>query len=226
MNILISVLLLVFSTLAIGENKMEEDRFSVEIPQNGAMAGISKWKQYYFLGITKGELESINLNYQQFSGLLHMIGVDSYIATGLAIDPAFAVNRNQATIGTPWLNMYAVLAHYQPEVIDVAYQGNNSVFLPEEWSRGLFPQESGWPKPMIQRHDSDLNGYKMFILPFLIPDHTDKLVDLRQSMKAPDGSLEIFWFSYFDVENPERLLIDTSSLKNFILEERQELIVP
>lgn len=203
---------------------MEKQNFTVYLPQEGTMADISKWKHYYFLGITRGKLESISLNYQQIAGLMTMVGVSTYIATGLAIDPAYAVNITNETIGTPWLNMYAVLAHYQIDAIDDAYQGKNSLFLPEEWSRGLFPPNSGWPERLMQKYDYELDGYKMFILPFLVPDHVDKLVELSQSMRAPDGSIEVFWFSYFDVNNPVNLLTDMSSLKRFIIEKRQELL--
>lgn len=205
---------------------MEEQSqyFTVHIPQKGPMAGIANWKHYYFLGITRGELDSINLNYQQISGLLNMIGVNSFIATGLAVDPIYAINWIQETIATPWLNMYAVLAHYQSDIINVAYQEKKPLFLTEEWSRGLFSKNSGWPESLTKKHDYRLNGYQMFILPFLVPDHTE-LVDLTQSMKTPDGSIELFWFSYFDTTNPERLLSDLVSLKSFILEQRQELII-
>ncbi|WP_065188644.1 hypothetical protein [Shewanella woodyi] len=221
------LVLVIFSSVVFGGDKVEnqEEKFFIDMPRDGLMSKISKWKQLYFVGITKGELDSISLNSQQFNGLLNMIGVHTYISTGLALDPNYAVNRTKDRVVTSWLNMFAVLANYQPELIDQVYEGKSTAFLPEHWSHGLFPKESGWPTSLVEKHDYDLKGYKIFIMPFLVPDITGNFNDLSQSIKSPDGSLEIFWFSYFDVNNPEKLLSDVSSLKNFILEERKELVL-
>ena len=68
---------------------------------------------------------------------------------------------------------------------------------------------------MLEKHDLSLGEYRAFAIPFLVHESAAQIVNLSQSMKAPDESLEIFGVYEFTADNPESLLEDFAALAAF-----------
>ena len=203
--------------------KNNED-FSIKMPSSGSMGQISHWKAHYFVGVTKKDVGSISLGDSEMESLLNLVGIKTYIATGLAISPEVAVSKIRSSVITPWLSMFAVLARQYPDSIGSLHEKGGIVFLPESLSRGLFSSSTGWPEEILKKYSWGLEGYEPFVMPILIPAASEAPKNFEQSMKSPDGNLELFWISYFDPEKPESLLKDVHRLDEFIQEHRKEML--
>ena len=195
------------------------------MPTSGTMGLISNWKSYYLVGISKIDPKRISLRDSDMEAILNLTGIKSYIATGLALPPELSVNeaRSSAVI-TPWLSMFAITSKLYPDAIDTLHTSGAIAYLPENFSKGLFSTTAGWPDELLDRYSWDIKGFQPFIMPILIPAHSGAPVDLKTSMKSPDGTIELFWISHFKPDNPGLLLQDVDKLADLIKNSRKELL--
>ena len=172
----------------------------------------TEWKHMYFAGISKLPVNQINLNEAQMSGILSMINLNAVISSGTAIEPQYLINQKGTT---PWLAMYALVQ---------VNNGKSRIHVPSKFIHGAFGEHINWPKEMLAKYDLTLGEYQTFAIPFLVHKDVTEIGSLTQSMKAPDGSLEIFGVHELVEGNPEGLLKEFADLASFIKEKRTDAI--
>lgn len=181
----------------------------------------TEWKHMYFVAITKKKPSEIDLSQRQIAGLLSMVNVSSGISTGAAIDPKYLINAKGTTV---WLAMYALAASSNSESIKSLSSDAGLLFVPNAFLNGAFGDHINWPEKMLKSHNLDLQGYNLIAIPFIVYNSVTNMKKMSQSLKTPDGSLEIFGFHEFSERSPEALLIEYESLVSFIKKERPDLI--
>ena len=181
----------------------------------------TEWRHMYFAGISKQPINQINLNEAQISGLLSMINLNAFISSGAAIEPQYLINKDGTT---PWLAMYALVQVNDPEALNLIANGKSRIHVPSSFIHGAFGAHINWPKELIEKHDIRLGEYHVFAIPFLVHKDVTTIGSFSQSMKAPDGSLEIFGVHELVEGNPEGLLKEFAELASFIKEERTDAI--
>lgn len=181
----------------------------------------TEWRHMYFAGISRQPINQINLNEAQMSGLLSMINQKAVISSGTAIEPQYLINKKGTTA---WLAMYALVRANDPQALSLIANGQSRIHVPAGFIRGAFGEHINWPKKMLEKYDIALGEYRVFAIPFLVHTNVTQIGNLSQSMKAPDGSLEIFGVHEFIEGNPEALLKEFYGLANFIKKNRVDAI--
>jgi hypothetical protein len=120
--------------------------------------------------------------------------------------------------------MYALVQVNDPEALSLIANGQSRIHVPPSFIRGAFGEHINWPKEMLEKYDIALGEYHAFAIPFLVHNSVTQIGSLSQSMKAPDGSLEIFGVHELAEGNPEGLLKEFSELSTFIKENRADAI--
>lgn len=181
----------------------------------------TEWRHMYFIGITKQPVDQINLNEGQMGGLLSMINLAAVISSGVAIEPQYLINKKGTTA---WLAMYALILTKDPEALSLIASGKSRIHVPANFIHEAFSDHINWPKEMLKKYDVSLDNHHTFAIPFLAHKDVTDIGSFSQSMKAPDGSLEIFGVREFVEGNPEGLLKDFSELVSFIKRNRPDAI--
>ncbi len=180
----------------------------------------AEWRHMYFYGITKKFQNEIDLSQEQVRGLLSLVNVHSGISTGAAVDPLLLINAKGTTV---WLAMYALLVANDQEALIAAKKEEALLYVPSKFLNGLFNQHNNWPVKILARYDLKLKNYNLFVVPFLIPKSGGSVKNLSQSLKAPDGSLEVFGVQEFNDMTSEKLLAEFDSIIKFIISERPDV---
>lgn len=186
---------------------------------SGTMSA-KKWKHMYFVAITKHNPSEISLSQQQIGGLLSLMNVSSAISTGAVVEPQYLINQKGITV---WLMMYTLLAATHEESLTALESEGGLLHLPSSLIQDIFGTHIHWPEEILSAHPFNLPGYCLVLIPFLVPATVTHMKNLPHSLKAPDGSLEIFLFSEFDEHNPEALLVECESIVDFIQKERPDI---
>lgn len=87
----------------------------------------------------------------------------------------------------------------------------------------MFANHINWPTELLAQYSINLEGFNVFILPFMVPKGAQYNLSLAQSMKTPDGSLEIFGVNKFNEAEPEQLLHNIQSTLEFIKDNRPDI---
>lgn len=180
----------------------------------------TEWEHLYFYGLTKFPLGQVGLKQNMAQGLIGMVGVKASVSTGALLDPKYMLNKKGLT---PWLAMHLLLTTQQPALIADVSKGTAAAFVPNGAIEQVFVNHINWPKELLSQYNIELEGYNVFILPFLVPKGTAYDLSFPQSMKAPDGSLEIFGVGKFDEDRPEKLLANIQGTLEFIKEQRPDV---
>jgi hypothetical protein len=185
-------------------------------PQMNTAISARDWKHMYFLAITKKKPSEINLSQELMSRLLSMINVHSGISTGAAIEPKFLMNAKGTTV---WLAMYALIASSNPESLKSLSADEGLLYIPSTFLNGAFGVHINWPEKMLQSHNLTLKDYNLIVIPFIVSNSVTNMKNMSQSLKAPDGSLQVFGFHEFNENSPEALLVEYETIVNFIIKE-------
>lgn len=199
----------------------QERDASMEVKSENPGMAAAEWRHMYFAGISNRRINEVNLTEAQVSGLLSMVNVTAAISSGTAIEPQYLINTKGTT---PWLAMYALVQAKDPTALSLIAKGKSRIHVPPSVIRGAFGEHINWPKEMLEQYDLSLGEYHLFAIPFLLHNSVGEVGNLSQSMKAPDGSLEVFNVNEFTEENPEGLLKVFSELTAFIKENRMDAI--
>ncbi|MCO7223519.1 hypothetical protein [Pleionea sp. CnH1-48] len=181
----------------------------------------TEWEHLHFYGITSYPLSEVGLNQQMAQGLINMVGAGASICTGALIAPKFLINQKGTT---PWLAMFALLAARQPALLQDIHKGEAAAFIPNDILESLFIDHNNWPAQLWSQYNIELKGFNVFVLPFLVPKGSAYNLHFEQSMKAPDGSLEVFGANVFDENQPEKLLLELQSILEFINLHRPDIV--
>ncbi len=181
------------------------------------------WKGMYFIAITKKKPGEIDLSPAAMNSLLSTVNAKSAIYTGATVEPKYLINAKGVT---SWIAMWAYINHANPEILKSLGTGQGLALVPTPWVNSAFGSHVNWPAKMLHAHNLELKGYTFVAIPFLIPHNAPALKKLSQSIKAPDGSLEVFGFDEFNEKNPEALLIAYEEIGDFIRRKRPDIVRP
>ena len=195
----------------------KDERMNHNAPEVSA----TDWDQLYFYGLTKFLLNDVGLNQNMAQALIRMVGVNASVSTGALIDPRYMLNQKGTT---PWMAMYALLTIKQPELLTDVHKGTAAAFVPNDAIGSIFVNHINWPTELLSQYNIDLDGFNVFILPFMVPKGSQYNLSFSQSMKAPDNSLEIFGVNKFDENEPENLLCNIQSTLEFIKQSRPDVM--
>lgn len=188
--------------------------------QNTPEVSATDWEHLYFYGLTRFQLNEVGLDQNMTQALIRMVGVNASVSTGALIDPKYMLNQKGTT---PWLAMYALLTVKASDMLIPVQQGRSAAFVPNHVIEPLFVDHINWPIGLLSRYCIDLEGFNVFILPFLVPKGAQYNLSFSQSMKAPDGSLEIVGVGKFDENRPQDLLSDIQETLEFIKHSRPDI---
>ncbi|MDK1286279.1 hypothetical protein [Pseudoalteromonas umbrosa] len=177
----------------------------------------TEWRHMYFIGISKQNPNKIDLSERQVQGLLSMVNVGPAISNGAAIKPEYLINSKGTT---PWLAMFALVQAKQPSVLPIIAEGKSRIHIPTQFISNTFNSHNNWPPEVLAKYDMTLEGYNVFVVPFLIHFSANPVNDLSQSLKTPDGNLEIFNVNEFSEKSPEEFLVKLSDIVKFIKKNR------
>lgn len=174
----------------------------------------------YFIALTKKKPSEIDLSQELMSSLLSTINVRSAIYTGAALEPKYLINSKGVTV---WIAMWVFIRHANSELLKSLGAGPGFAWVLPARMNNAFGNHINWPEKMLRSHNFDIKGYQLVAIPFLVPVNAPAFKPLSQSLKAPDGSLEVLAFHEFDEKNPESLLIKYEAVANAIPDERRDL---
>ena len=169
--------------------------------------------------ITKFPLEKVGLNQNMTTSLIRMVGVDASVNTGALIAPKYMLNSKGVT---PWLAMH-LSSMTNKDMLKQVLEGKAGIYIPNEIIQSIFVDHVNWPEKLLAQYNIELDGFNVFILPFMVPNNMELNLTFNQSMKAPDGSLEIFGVGLFDENKPESLLARVQSELDFIRQHRPDI---
>lgn len=204
----------IFSNKAIAANE------GSSMSEGAAEVLATEWEHLYFYGLTKFPINEVGLKQNMAQGLIGMVGVKAAVSTGALIDPRYMLNKKGLT---PWLAMHVLLTTKQPALITDVSKGTAAAFVPNDAIEQIFVNHINWPKELLSNYNIEIEGHNVFILPFLVSKGTTYNLNFPQSMKAPDGSLEIFGVGKFDENQPEKLLANIQGTLEFIRESRPDV---
>lgn len=199
----------------------QEKKFPMGEKTDKSRVSATEWRHMYFAGISKQPINQIVLAEDQVAGLLSMIDLKAVISSGTAIEPQYLINKKGTT---PWLAMYALVQVNDPEALILIANGQSRIHVPPGFVHEAFGTHINWPKEMLNQYDLKLGNYRVFAIPFLVHNSTSRIGKFSQSVKAPDGSLEIFGVYEFKEDSPEGLLKDFSDMAAFIKKNRADAI--
>jgi len=202
---------------AQAESKKEEIG---EVAEKTKSVSAMDWKHLYFYGITKKNVSEISLSQDMVQSLIGMVDIQTSVNSGVAIDPKYMFNEKGTT---PWIAMYAVLFAKNPELLTDVASGTSLAHIPDVFFENVFTTHSNWPQELFNRFDLNLEKHNVFILPFMVHKSVEYALNFNQSMKAPDGSLEIFGVAEFNESKPEGLLSEIESTVKFIRDNRPDV---
>ena len=217
--IIIAVLGLAYFTFSNKALAANEGKLSMS--EDTSKASATEWDHLYFFGLTKFSINEVGLKQNMAQGLIGMVGVKASVSTGALIDPKYMLNKKGLT---PWLAMHLLLTTKQTTLIADVSKGTAAAFVPNDAIEQIFVNHINWPKELLLQYDIEIKGHNVFILPFLVPKGTVYNLNFPQSLKAPDGSLEIFGVGKFDENQPEKLLANIQSTLKFIKEQQPDVI--
>jgi len=181
----------------------------------------TQWRPLYFAGISKQRIDKINLEEAQIAALLSMINIDSGISSGTAIEIPYLINEKGVTA---WSAMYALIVSNDEGALPLIAEGKKRAHIPSDFIRNVYKEHINWPADMLAKYDMSLGKYRPFAIPFLVHQSVGGIENLTESLKAPDGSLEIFGVYEFSESDPEALLKNYAELTTFIKTERPDAI--
>ncbi|WKT59537.1 hypothetical protein Q2E61_11590 [Microbulbifer thermotolerans] len=135
-------------------------------------------------------------------------------------DPAFCGFEGRMAFGKRGVKVWK---NYRLRLLTDVAKGSGSAHVPNTFLEDIFKNHNNWPKALLDEHDIELQGFNVFILPFIVHKNTKYDLTFNQSMKAPDGSLEIFGVSEFDEKHPEKVLSIIQGEIEFIKEKRPDV---
>ena len=214
---------LIFISAFANAAGMDDSRSQGEHSQPTNFSSATAWRHMYFIAVTTKKPSEIDLSQELMSGLLSSINARSAIYTGAAIEPQYLINAKGTTA---WIGMWAFIARANPELLKSLGQGSGLAWVTPAWMNKAFGNHINWPEKMLRSHNLDVKDYKLVAIPFSLPKNEIALKNMTQSVKAPDGSVEVFGFHEFDETNPEALLVAHEMIARFIKKERPDLLKP
>jgi hypothetical protein len=180
---------------------------------NTEFESFSEWRQWYFFGVSSQSAASLSLNQKQLQALFSVVSLQSVITTEALIDPKLIINEKGTTV---WLLLFSLLYYNDKPGLAAVATDTSFVAIPPATIRQTFANHCNWPSALLDKFPIDLKAGSYFLLPFLLHKTQSLPVAMTQTLKSPDGELEILGCSEFDDENPALLLQELSEIRDVV----------
>lgn len=91
-----------------------------------------------------------------------------------------------------------------------------SIYIPRTMLEGGVGNFNRWPPELLKSFDLTLDAAHLFLLPFSTHVSASATRQLTESLKSPDGSLEILGLHEFSHDHPSRLLAIAQTVAKFV----------
>jgi hypothetical protein len=161
------------------------------------------WNHFYLWGVTSKLPAEIELQTQQLQALLGAIGAEASISSLAALEPRYLINPKGTT---PWTMLFVYAFMNDKDALAAVAQGKAAVCMPAQGMLATFNSHVAWPQSVLDKYPFDFGKHTAFIIPFIRFGTAPVPRPLPQSLKSPDGSIEIMGVAEFNEQRPEALL--------------------
>ena len=161
------------------------------------------WKHYYFWGISAKRPAKLYISAEQVRALLSAIQADCAIASLAALEPKHLINHKGTTV---WILLFVYALMNDKEGLAAVSAGTSSLFLPANIVHGAFTSQVNWPAQLLDRYSFDFGDHWAFVIPFVRHRESPEPVQTSQSLRSPDGAMEIMGIAELNEQRPEALL--------------------
>jgi hypothetical protein len=184
-------------------------RLLAAVPETVRSDLLTNWRLWYFHGVSQQAPATLDFGQAQLQSLFSMVGVRCTITTGAVLDPRLIMNAKGTTA---WVLLYSLLFFNDKAALAAVAADAAFVAIPAAKVHAAFQSHVNWPVALLERFPLHLQQGTRFVLPFLMHRSQGSPTAMRQSLKTPDGQLEIFGCSEFDDTNPVLLLQTLASV--------------
>lgn len=164
---------------------------------------IDDWKLYYFWGLSSTKPSALTLQQQQMQALLSAVGADCALSSLGALEPRYLINHKGTTV---WILLLLYALMNEKEALSAVANGTSSLFMQAARVHGAFGTHVNWPDHLLQQYCADFGGHWPFVIPFVRHQAASAPMQLAQSLRSPDGVMEIMGVAEFSDQQPEALL--------------------
>lgn len=177
------------------------------------LESLSEWRQWYFVGFSRDNPKTVSLSAEQLQALFGLVGIESALSCGAALDPRLIINQKGTTV---WILLFLMPLYNDKSALAAVASGQSSVFVPEESVRDAFASHINWPAEILARHPIELENGHLFVIPFLTHKDQTQPTPLERSLRSPDGALEILSCMQLDDSNPEAMMQHLAEVRAII----------
>jgi hypothetical protein len=170
---------------------------------NDSFDSAASWQHFYFWGVSSKPPAELELQTRQLQALLGVVEVDATLASLAAFEPRYLINHKGVTA---WMLLFVFAFANNREGLGAVAEGKASLFMPAEALRGSFESHVAWPPQLLAKYSFDFGQHWPFVIPFIRYRNAPAPRPLKESLKSPDGSIEIMGVAEFDEQRPEALL--------------------
>jgi hypothetical protein len=164
---------------------------------------VDDWKQYYFWGLSDKAPSELSFSVEQMQALLGMVKGECAVASLAALDPKHLINHKGTTT---WILLVVfALMNHREELAAVA-NGTAGLFLSANIVHDAYGSHVNWPERLLQAYSVDFGDRRPLVIPFVRHRDASAPAQLTQSLRSPDGAIEIMGVAEFSEQQPEALL--------------------
>ena len=164
---------------------------------------VEDWKQYYFWGLSAKKPAELQLSVEHVRTLLGAINADCAIASLAALEPKHLINHKGTTA---WILLFIYALMNDKDGLAAVSIGTSGLFLPANIVHGAFTSHVNWPTELLGRYNFDFGDHWAFVIPFVRHHESPEPIQLPQSLRSPDGMIEIMGIAEFNDQRPDALL--------------------
>jgi hypothetical protein len=161
------------------------------------------WKHFYFWGISANKPSALSFPVEQLQALLGAVKADCAITSLAALDPRHLINHKGTTA---WILLFVHALMNDKEGLAAVANGRSGLFTSAATVHGAFGSHVNWPESLLRKYEFDFGERWPFVIPFIRHREASAPMQMVQSLRSPDGALEVMGVAEFSEQEPEALL--------------------
>jgi len=161
------------------------------------------WNHFYLWGISSKPVAEVEFRPEQLKALLGMVGVDAAVVSLAAFEPRYLINQKGTTA---WMLLFIFALMNDREGLEAVANGKAAIYMPAKRLQQDFNSHVAWPAPLLEKFPFSFGESSPFVIPFVRFGGAGAPRPMPQSLKSPDGAIEIMGVEEFDERRPDALL--------------------